>query len=87
MDIKFPNGGKFTPYFETLKVGDRIHLEGPFGNFDYLPGGQAIISIAVDIQGDSRRRSKGLWGLQAEAASLLFIRSFGRLPACQAKNR
>ena len=57
-DIKYPNGGKFTPYLETLHEGDRIHLEGPFGNFDYLPGGNVVIRKTKIIQEDRVRRSR-----------------------------
>ena len=58
-DIKYPNGGKFTPYLETLNEGDRIHLEGPFGNFDYLPGGNVVISKKTFTQRDRLKRSRG----------------------------
>jgi len=32
---KFPEGGKMTTYIESLKVGDKINVEGPFGRFSY----------------------------------------------------
>ena len=59
-DIKYPNGGKFTPYLETLNEGDRIHLEGPFGNFDYLPGGNVVISKTTFTQREKLKMLKGL---------------------------
>lgn len=34
-DIQFPTGGKLTPYLEKLGIGDKIHLEGPYGKFGY----------------------------------------------------
>jgi NAD(P)H-flavin reductase len=40
---KFPNGGKLTPYIETLKVGDLINIEGPYGRFGYEENGTVII--------------------------------------------
>jgi ferredoxin-NADP reductase len=39
----FPNGGKLTPYLETLNVGDTINVEGPFGRFGYEPKGTVIV--------------------------------------------
>jgi cytochrome-b5 reductase len=43
-DIKFPHGGKLTPYIEKLEVGDKVHLEGPFGSFGYEGNGKVILS-------------------------------------------
>ena len=39
----FPHGGKFTPFLEEKGVGDRLLIEAPFGQFDYQPGGTALI--------------------------------------------
>jgi len=32
----FPNGGKFSQYMESLKVGDDLIVQGPFGRMEYL---------------------------------------------------
>lgn len=48
---QFPNGGKFTPYLETLEPGAKLNIQGPFGLFGYKTGGTAIISIQLVIQG------------------------------------
>ena len=32
-----------TPYLETLDIGAKINVEGPFGRFNYKAGG--IVSI------------------------------------------
>lgn len=40
---QFPNGGKFTPYLESLGIGGKLMMEGPFGLFGYRPGGIAVI--------------------------------------------
>lgn len=40
---KFPHGGKLTPYLETLEVSDTINVEGPFGRFNYKPGGVVVV--------------------------------------------
>ena len=39
----FPNGGKLTPYIESLNIGDKINVEGPFGRFGYEPNGTIVI--------------------------------------------
>lgn len=39
----FPHGGKLTPYLEKLEVGDKIHVDGPYGRFSYKAGGVVII--------------------------------------------
>ena len=43
MNPNFPHGGKLTPYLEKLGIGDKIHIDGPFGRFSYKPGGVVII--------------------------------------------
>ena len=43
-NIAYPTGGKLTPYIESLKEGDKIHLEGPLGKFKYQPGGKITLS-------------------------------------------
>lgn len=40
---KFPHGGKMTTYIESLKEGDTINVEGPFGRFGYKAGGVVVI--------------------------------------------
>lgn len=42
---QFPEGGKMTTYLETLKEGDTINVEGPFGRFGYKPGNVVTIGI------------------------------------------
>lgn len=37
-NIKFPEGGKLTPYLENLKPGDFINADGPHGKFSYSRG-------------------------------------------------
>ena len=32
---RFPDGGKMSQYFGTLKVGDSVTLSGPFGLVEY----------------------------------------------------
>lgn len=32
-----------TPYLEKLEVGDSFHVEGPFGKFNYKPGGVVVL--------------------------------------------
>ncbi|GBG32547.1 NADH-cytochrome b5 reductase 1 [Hondaea fermentalgiana] len=36
---QFSDGGKMSLYFETLKVGDTIDVQGPFGLYEYLGKG------------------------------------------------
>lgn len=33
-----------TPYLESLDKGAKLHLEGPFGNFNYEGQGDCLIS-------------------------------------------
>jgi nitrate reductase (NAD(P)H) len=41
-----------TPYLETLDIGAKINVEGPFGRFDYKAGG--IVSID-DVEHKAKR--------------------------------
>jgi len=36
---RFPDGGKMSQYMGSLKVGDKIDCQGPFGSHEYLGGG------------------------------------------------
>jgi NAD(P)H-flavin reductase len=48
-NINFPNGGKLTPYLENLSVGDKVHVEGPFGKFHYESNGNITIGSELII--------------------------------------
>ncbi|KAK9766352.1 Nitrate reductase [NADH] 1 [Basidiobolus ranarum] len=32
---KYPNGGKFSQYLDSLKIGDTVEVKGPMGEFNY----------------------------------------------------
>ena len=40
--IQFPNGGKLSPYLESLNVGDVVDVQGPYGKFDYEGNGVIV---------------------------------------------
>ena len=40
----FPDGGKMTQYLESLKLGDKVKIEGPRGSLEYLGKGNFKIS-------------------------------------------
>ena len=37
---RFPDGGKMSQHFESLKIGDTIDIKGPVGHFTYLGRGR-----------------------------------------------
>jgi len=37
---RFPDGGKMSQHFESLKIGDTIDIKGPIGHFTYLGRGK-----------------------------------------------
>jgi nitrate reductase (NAD(P)H) len=40
---RFPQGGKMSPYLDSLKIGDSIDIRGPVGEFDYSSCGHFTI--------------------------------------------
>lgn len=36
---RFPDGGKMSQYFDSLKVGDRVKMSGPWGTHEYMGRG------------------------------------------------
>ena len=36
----FPNGGKMSQYFESLRIGDCLKISGPYGKLEYLGRGE-----------------------------------------------
>ena len=44
---KFPEGGKMTQYLETLKIGDKVEIEGPRGSLEYLGKGNFKINDKI----------------------------------------
>lgn len=40
---QFVDGGKMSLYFESLKVGDKVDIEGPFGLYEYKGNGKFVI--------------------------------------------
>ena len=40
---EFPNGGKLTPHFEKLQVGDKLDMAGPIGLLQYLGHGKVLL--------------------------------------------
>lgn len=74
-NLNFPSGGKMTPYLESLEVGAKVHLEGPFGNFNYEGQGNCLISDFFIIQRGKKRVSKEYLVLLVAVESHLFIRS------------
>ncbi len=48
LQIKLIPGGRFTPrVFTSLKVGDTLPIEGPFGRFTLRPGERPILLVAT----------------------------------------
>lgn len=41
-----------TPYLEKLEIGALINVEGPYGKFDYQPGGVVVLD---GVQHKSKR--------------------------------
>jgi len=41
---KFPMGGLFSQYLDSLKVGDTIDVKGPVGHIEYIGKGQFLIN-------------------------------------------
>lgn len=39
---RFPDGGKMSQYMDTLKVGDKIDIQGPIGMHEYLGKGKFV---------------------------------------------
>jgi hypothetical protein len=74
-NLQFPNGGKLTPFLEKLNVGDKLHVEGPFGKFAYEEGGNITLGRCFTIQEKRKSNTKGSFSWQAAAESLLAIRS------------
>lgn len=70
----FPHGGKYTPFLETQKVGDNLIIDGPYGRFDYQPGGNALICKNDIIQKDNITKSKESFLLLEAVESRLFSR-------------
>jgi Na+-transporting NADH:ubiquinone oxidoreductase subunit NqrF len=85
VSLQFPNGGKLTPFLEKLKVGDKVHMEGPFGKLRYESGGNAILSLFATIQAERRNSSKRYSSWLAAAASPPAIKSLDRYWPCPIK--
>ena len=77
-NLLFPNGGKLTPYLEKLNIGDKIHMEGPFGKFGYEAGGNVILGIRYMIQMGRSITSNASSSWPEEAESLLATKSSGK---------
>lgn len=41
---RFPDGGKMSQYMDTLKVGDKLDISGPWGHNEYKGQGQFLVS-------------------------------------------
>merc|ERR1719311_291384 len=41
---RFPDGGKMSQYMDTLKVGDKLDISGPWGHNEYKGHGQFLVS-------------------------------------------
>jgi len=41
-NARFPNGGKFSQYLDSLKVGDTVDMRGPVGEFEYIANGTFV---------------------------------------------
>jgi cytochrome-b5 reductase len=52
---KFPDGGKLTPFLESLNIGDTIQITGPRGKIRYL--GHGVLEFKTDT-GPVRRTYK-----------------------------
>ena len=37
---KFPEGGKLTPWMESLQLNDTMYISGPYGRLEYKGKGQ-----------------------------------------------
>ncbi|MBV6415727.1 MAG: Na(+)-translocating NADH-quinone reductase subunit F [Steroidobacteraceae bacterium] len=50
LHVKRMPGGVFsTRVFESLKVGDKLRFEGPFGRFTLRPGNRPIVLVATSV--------------------------------------
>lgn len=50
LHVRHMPGGLFTPrVFDTLRVGDRLRIEGPFGRFTLRPGDKPILLVASSV--------------------------------------
>lgn len=77
-DITHPLGGKLTPYIETLNVGDKIHIEGPLGKFQYKAGGNISIGSSKLTQEGSGNNSSIFTSWLEVVASLPAIKSYAK---------
>uniref|UniRef100_A0A7S4KHQ6 NADH-cytochrome b5 reductase n=1 Tax=Guillardia theta TaxID=55529 RepID=A0A7S4KHQ6_GUITH len=46
---KFPDGGKISRYIDSLKIGDMLEIQGPFGHIEYLGKG-VFKSFAKELE-------------------------------------
>ena len=52
---RFPDGGKMSQYFGSLKVGDEVALQGPIGTIERFTAREVSRVLDADAPLDARR--------------------------------